>query len=294
LTGADLTYANLSGADLTYADLNDVNLTGANLDGANLDGAIGIKRTSRHRTAGRRTAVMFASPEEHAANPPETWRVVKVTDRLWELRPAGSDYAFFGYPTKREAEEAKRSGFYFDLYNDEARWYAGEPVPHWKPYEAHRRTTSSAFPGAGAQVYYNEAGEPMGWDYPSSYEEEPYSDYDDGRWAPEFDGEGEYCNSCEQPSEDLEEANPGSMSTDMYCPPCMKFFRSSSRRRIASATQRDAERTAYEAGRNRALSLNPGRPRRDSAGFATAAEREAYVAGWFDARIDELAARKGR
>jgi len=23
------------------------------------------------------------------------------------------------------------------------------------------------FPGAGAQVYYNEAGEPVGWDYPS-------------------------------------------------------------------------------------------------------------------------------
>lgn len=23
------------------------------------------------------------------------------------------------------------------------------------------------FPGAGAQVYYNEAGEPIGWDYPS-------------------------------------------------------------------------------------------------------------------------------
>lgn len=23
------------------------------------------------------------------------------------------------------------------------------------------------FPGAGAQVYYNEAGEPLGWDYPS-------------------------------------------------------------------------------------------------------------------------------
>ena len=27
------------------------------------------------------------------------------------------------------------------------------------------------FPGAGAHVYYNEAGEPIGWDYPS-YEPE--------------------------------------------------------------------------------------------------------------------------
>ena len=25
----------------------------------------------------------------------------------------------------------------------------------------------SMFPGAGAQVYRNEAGEPIGWDYPS-------------------------------------------------------------------------------------------------------------------------------
>ncbi len=24
------------------------------------------------------------------------------------------------------------------------------------------------FPGAGAQVYYNEAGEPLGWDYPDT------------------------------------------------------------------------------------------------------------------------------
>lgn len=27
------------------------------------------------------------------------------------------------------------------------------------------------FPGPGAQVYYNDAGEPLGWDYPS---DEPY------------------------------------------------------------------------------------------------------------------------
>ncbi len=34
------------------------------------------------------------------------------------------------------------------------------------------------FPGAGAQVYYNEAGEPLGWDYPDLYEPDydPYND----------------------------------------------------------------------------------------------------------------------
>lgn len=26
-----------------------------------------------------------------------------------------------------------------------------------------------SFPGAGAQMYYNDAGEPLGWDYPDVY-----------------------------------------------------------------------------------------------------------------------------
>lgn len=36
------------------------------------------------------------------------------------------------------------------------------------------------FPGPGAQVIYNDAGEPLGWDYPS-YDEgdsDPYDDFD--------------------------------------------------------------------------------------------------------------------
>lgn len=33
----------------------------------------------------------------------------------------------------------------------------------------------SAFPGPGAHVYRNEAGEPIGWDYPSD-DEPPYCD----------------------------------------------------------------------------------------------------------------------
>jgi len=37
----------------------------------------------------------------------------------------------------------------------------------------------SMFPGAGATVYRNEAGEPTGWDYPS----EP----DPNEWADEYD-----------------------------------------------------------------------------------------------------------
>lgn len=41
------------------------------------------------------------------------------------------------------------------------------------------------FPGPGAQVYYNEAGEPLGWDYPGSYEPDPDDFYDDNGWIPE-------------------------------------------------------------------------------------------------------------
>jgi hypothetical protein len=46
------------------------------------------------------------------------------------------------------------------------------------------------FPGAGAQVHYNEAGEPLGWDYPE-YDEGPADpdDYDDYDWEDDDDWE---------------------------------------------------------------------------------------------------------
>jgi len=37
----------------------------------------------------------------------------------------------------------------------------------------------SMFPGAGAQVYYNDAGEPLGWDYPSDEPDFDFDPYDD-------------------------------------------------------------------------------------------------------------------
>jgi hypothetical protein len=33
------------------------------------------------------------------------------------------------------------------------------------------------FPGPGAQVYYNEAGEPLGWDYPNDDADSFYCDH---------------------------------------------------------------------------------------------------------------------
>lgn len=33
-----------------------------------------------------------------------------------------------------------------------------------------------AFPGAHAHIIYNDAGEPIGWDYPSDEREDPFDD----------------------------------------------------------------------------------------------------------------------
>jgi hypothetical protein len=45
------------------------------------------------------------------------------------------------------------------------------------------------YPGPNAHVYYNEAGEPLGWDYPSEYDPNDY--YDDDPYTPDYEGEDE-------------------------------------------------------------------------------------------------------
>lgn len=78
---------------------------------------------------------LFRDPAEHAANPPETWEVIKKMTGSWALAPKGvTDYEFERFPTKRKAEEAKTKGFCFNLWHKEARWYAGEQVAGWRPY----------------------------------------------------------------------------------------------------------------------------------------------------------------
>lgn len=76
---------------------------------------------------------LYASPEAHAANPPETWEARRAGPRLWHLIDAGGGVLTRG-ETKRAVEEHKTSGFFYKLWHDEARWYAGEPVSGWKPY----------------------------------------------------------------------------------------------------------------------------------------------------------------
>lgn len=77
---------------------------------------------------------LFSSPEEHAANPPSSWRVEK-RGRKWHLLiHAGSAHSCDSFLTKHQAEAAKTTGFHFDLYQRESRWYAGETIPGWKTY----------------------------------------------------------------------------------------------------------------------------------------------------------------
>ena len=76
---------------------------------------------------------LFVTPEEHAANPPETWVVTKAGPARWQLRTApGAVLSTF--PRKRDAEQERRDGFFVRLYEQERRWFAGEPVRGWKPY----------------------------------------------------------------------------------------------------------------------------------------------------------------
>ena len=92
---------------------------------------------------------LFRSPEEHAQNPPSSWEVVKVADRVWHLRTA-SGGTLESFESKGRALEAREGGFLAREYEQEGRWYAGEDVAGWKPYavvleeqEAHARWLAS-------------------------------------------------------------------------------------------------------------------------------------------------------
>ena len=78
---------------------------------------------------------LHLTPEEHDANPPSTWTVKKVADRRWSLCDKNGGI-FDTFHTKREAEDGKTSGFTFNLYQKEGKWFRGEPVSGWKPYVA--------------------------------------------------------------------------------------------------------------------------------------------------------------
>lgn len=75
---------------------------------------------------------LHLTPEEHDADPPESWTVHK-SGRRWQLR-SSSGAVLETFDTKTKAEAAKTSGFHASLYEKEGRWFKGEPVQGWKTY----------------------------------------------------------------------------------------------------------------------------------------------------------------
>jgi hypothetical protein len=91
---------------------------------------------------------LHLSPEQHAANPPESWRVEREQDggRVWwhlHIDTEG-DRAIQAYRTRKEATENLTSGFYFNLYAKEGRWFAGGKIDGWKSYAETLRDRAEA------------------------------------------------------------------------------------------------------------------------------------------------------
>jgi len=76
---------------------------------------------------------LFMGPEEHAANPPSSWNVVKVGSR-WALRTT-PDQTFETYRSRKAAEADKVEGHWVAAYAEEGRWYAGGTPAGWKSWE---------------------------------------------------------------------------------------------------------------------------------------------------------------
>jgi hypothetical protein len=64
---------------------------------------------------------LFSGPEEHAANPPSTWQVVKAGDRVWQLR-SKEGVVFETFKTRKAAVEAKTDSWLTRQYEKDGRW----------------------------------------------------------------------------------------------------------------------------------------------------------------------------
>jgi hypothetical protein len=79
----------------------------------------------------------YSSPEELAANPPESWRVVKRAERLWHLLIDSSHEHPAETFTTRRAALAERDDPTSRLrraVEQERRWMAGETPAGWKSH----------------------------------------------------------------------------------------------------------------------------------------------------------------
>lgn len=79
----------------------------------------------------------YPDPETLAANPPESWRVVKRGERMWDLRiESGHEWPAETFETRRAAtaernDPASRTR---RAVEQERRWMAGETPYGWKSY----------------------------------------------------------------------------------------------------------------------------------------------------------------
>jgi len=76
---------------------------------------------------------LFGGPEEHAANPPSTWQVVKAGDRLWHLRTADGT-TLDRFDTRKAATEALTCSWLVRMYAQDKDWYAGKTPPGWRSW----------------------------------------------------------------------------------------------------------------------------------------------------------------
>jgi len=76
---------------------------------------------------------LHLTPEEHDADPPAAWQVVRIADRCWHLdRSLGGTIGY--YTTRRAAEAGKVSGPWVRMYEQDGRWFAGHTPPGWRSY----------------------------------------------------------------------------------------------------------------------------------------------------------------
>jgi hypothetical protein len=63
-----------------------------------------------------------------------TWKVVRAGTRHWTHATAAGVVIGGRYDRKRDAEAALFTSSYARLWDQERRWYAGEPIDNWRPY----------------------------------------------------------------------------------------------------------------------------------------------------------------
>lgn len=85
---------------------------------------------------------LHLNPAAHDADPPASWTVQKC-GRKWNLLSSKGG-VLDTFETKAKAEAGKTSGFIFNLYEKEGRWFKGENIPTWKPYAACKANMDAA------------------------------------------------------------------------------------------------------------------------------------------------------